>query len=86
MSCPYLHRETAALRRVGMDLSEPCPLLVTHAWSCRHPFHGFVLELGDAQADVERHCASCSLPHEEVDVAAAAAAQPRPPRDEDRAS
>jgi hypothetical protein len=62
--CPYLHCETSAYRRVGLDLAEPGTLRVTHAWFCRHPFHGLTLELGDAWLDVQQACKACSLPRE----------------------
>ena len=64
MDCPYLRRETTGLRPVGLDLTEPAPLIVTHTWYCAHPFHGLRVELGDVQGDVERLCAACVLPRE----------------------
>jgi hypothetical protein len=60
-ACPYLVRETIAFRE-SLDLSRPAPTTVVVNWYCGHPFHGIRLDLGDAQAAVEQHCAACSLP------------------------
>jgi hypothetical protein len=60
-ACPYLARETTAFRE-SLDLSREAPFRVVVTWYCEHPFHGIRLELGDARAEVERHCAVCSLP------------------------
>jgi hypothetical protein len=68
MHCPYLHCETTAFRRVGIDLGEPAQVSVTRVWYCRHPFHGLRLELGDARLDMEERCGACGLPKEQPDA------------------
>ena len=65
-ACPYLTCEKATIR-TNLDLSEPAQLMVIVTWYCEHPFHGIRLELGDARADVERHCSICTLPQPESD-------------------
>jgi hypothetical protein len=60
-SCPYLVRETTAYRE-SLDLSTASPTTVIVNSFCAHPFHGIRLDLGDAQAVVEEHCAACTLP------------------------
>jgi len=64
--CPYLVCEKTAFR-ASLDLSAAAPMNIVVTWYCRHPFHGMRLELGDARSEVERHCAACSLPRQQVD-------------------
>ena len=64
-ACPHLVREKTAFRE-SLDLSGDAPFRVIVTWYCEHPFHGIRLELGDARAEVERHCAVCSLPRAET--------------------
>ena len=64
--CPYLQCEKTAFRG-SLDLTVPSQVDVVVTWYCRHPFHGMRLELGDARSEVERHCAACSLPRQQVD-------------------
>jgi hypothetical protein len=59
--CYYLQCVKTAFR-ANLDLSPAAPVHVSATWYCRHPFHGIHLEIGDARADVERHCAGCTLP------------------------
>ena len=66
-SCPHLVRETTAYR-ASLDLSAPPDYEVISTWYCGHPFHGIRLELGDAGAEVEQHCAACTLPPTQSDV------------------
>ena len=65
-ACPYLVRERTAFRE-SLDLSREAPFQVVVNWYCEHPFHGLRLDLGDARANVEQHCAACSLPRPQSD-------------------
>ena len=62
LHCPYLVRETIAYRE-SLDLSREARTRVVTAWQCAHPFHGIAVDLGDEREEMERHCASCRLPH-----------------------
>ena len=50
-----------------LDPSKPAPTTEIVTWYCAHPFHGIRLDLGDARADVEQHCAACTLPRPQSD-------------------
>jgi hypothetical protein len=67
--CPYLKCVRTAYRE-SPDLTQADSMIVVLTWYCEHPFHGILLELGDARLAVERHCAACSLPRPEPDRAA----------------
>jgi len=60
-ACSYLVLETTTFRR-SLDLSSPADYEVISTWYCVHPFHGIRLESGVARAELERHCAACTLP------------------------
>ena len=64
--CPFLVRETVAYRE-SLNLSRVAPTTIIVTWSCEHPFHGIRLDLGDARADMEQHCAACTLPRPQSD-------------------
>jgi hypothetical protein len=59
--CTYLQCVKTA-SRASLELSAAAPVHIVATWHCRHPFHGIQLELGDVRSEVERHCATCSLP------------------------
>lgn len=62
--CPYLGKTDTGYRE-NLNLVGESKIIIFTTWYCKHPFHGVVLELGDAKLEADKNCGLCSLVEKE---------------------